>query len=496
MMLFLPILIPLISIILLIASRHRLKLQQWLSIVSVLAQLIIALTIFFNLSETGHLVAQAGSWPAPYGITFVADYTSAILLIAVSLIAVAAIIYSIGFVDQVRQRGGLFVLFQGLLTGVYGSLLTGDIFNLYVWFEVMVISSFVLITLGAEKQQLRASVKYLVMNLIGSMLFVAAIGLLYSQLGTLNMADIAYKLRSEAIPPLVNSAIMLFFIAFGIKAAVFPFFFWLPASYPTPPIAITAFFGATLTKVGVYVMLRFYSLFAQLDAPFWQPVIFVVAGLTMVFGVLMAASSYDIRKILSFHIISQIGYMLMGIGLFSVIGLAGAIFFIVHNMFSKTATFMAGGLIYLYKGTYDLKKLGWVYKTKPFLAFLFLIPALSLAGIPPTPGFFGKFFLLYAGFEGAHWTITIVALVVSILTLFSMVKIWNEAMWKPEVESANLSVKSVRPAAWVGTVIAVVFTLLLGLTVGFTYDYFAQAGQQLIDPMNYIKAVLPELIAK
>jgi multicomponent Na+:H+ antiporter subunit D len=210
----------------------------------------------------------------------------------------------------------------------------------------------------------------------------------------------------------------------------------------------------------------------------------------------MAASSYDIRKILSFHIISQIGYMLMGIGLFSVIGLAGAIFFIVHNMFSKTATFMAGGLIYLYKGTYDLKKLGWVYKTKPFLAFLFLIPALSLAGIPPTPGFFGKFFLLYAGFEGAHWTITIVALVVSILTLFSMVKIWNEAMWKPEVESANLSVKSVRPAAWVGTVIAVVFTLLLGLTVGFTYDYFAQAGQQLIDPMNYIKAVLPELIAK
>ncbi len=495
-MLFLPILISLVSIILLIACRHRLKCQQWISLLAIVAQLVAAFSIFLKLNETGHLVAQAGSWPAPYGITFVADYTSAMLLIAVGLVSLAAIIYSIGFVDEVRQRGGLFVLFQGLLTGVYGSLLTGDIFNLYVWFEVMVISSFVLITLGAEKQQLRASVKYLVMNLIGSMLFVAAIGLLYSQLGTLNMADIAFKLRAQAIPPLVNSAIMLFFIAFGIKAAVFPFFFWLPASYPRAPIAITAFFGATLTKVGVYVMMRFYSLFAQLDIAFWQPVIFIVAGLTMLFGVLMAASSYDIRKILSFHIISQIGYMLMGIGLFSVIGLAGAIFFIVHNMFSKTATFMAGGLIYLYKGTYDLKKLGWIYKTKPFLAFLFLVPALSLAGIPPTPGFFGKFFLLYAGFEGGHWTITIVALVVSILTLFSMVKIWNEAMWKPELESDKLKVKSVRPAAWMGTVLVVVFTLLLGLTVGFTYEYFVMAAQQLIDPMNYIKAVLPDLVLK
>ncbi|HOI31923.1 MAG: proton-conducting transporter membrane subunit [Bacteroidales bacterium] len=492
MMLFLPVLIPLISIVLLIGFRHSLKYQQGLSIVSVFAQLFAAVSILLKLSGNGHLVAQAGGWPAPFGIGFVADYTSGLLLLAVSLVAIGSVIYSIGFVDFDRQKNGLFLLYQGLLAGVNGALLTGDIFNLYVWFEVMVISSFVLITLGSEKLQLRASVKYLVMNLIGSMLFVAAIGLLYSQMGTLNMADLAYKVRLQPAPPLVNSAIMLFFIAFGIKAAVFPFFFWLPASYPTPPIAVTAFFGATLTKVGVYVMLRFYSMFAQLDVAFWQPVIFVVAGLTMVFGVLMAASSYDIRKILSFHIVSQIGYMLMGIGLFSVVGLAGAILFIVHNMFSKTATFMAGGLIYLYKGSYDLKKLGWIYKTKPLLAFLFLIPALSLAGIPPTPGFFGKFLLLYAGFDGAHWSITIVALVVSILTLFSMVKIWNEAMWKPEKITADLVAKKVHPAAWMGTFIVVLLTLFLGLTIGYTYDYFAEAARQLLDPMSYIKAVLPE----
>ncbi len=491
MILFLPILIPLLTIILLLIARKKLAYQHILSVLSVVAQLIVALSIFNKLGESTILVAQAGGWPAPYGISFLADYTATILLIAVALLALPVVIYSIGFIDKVRQQGGLFVLYQGLILGVNGAFLTADIFNLYVWFEVMLISSFVLITLGAAKQQLRGSVKYLIMNLLGSSLFVAAIGLTYSQLGTLNMADIADKIMKQDSTPLLNSAIMLFFIAFGIKAAVFPFFFWLPASYPTPPIAITAFFGATLTKVGVYVILRFYSLFANMDQAFWQPIIFIVAGLTMLFGVLMAASSYDIRKILSFHIISQIGYMLMGIGLFSVIGLAGALFFIVHNMFSKTAAFMAAGLIKRFKGSYDLNMLGGLYKSKPILAFLFLIPALSLAGIPPTSGFFGKLFLVMGGFQSGEWVITIVAIVVSILTLFSMIKIWNEAVWKPAEEKAvEPSNQKLNPLMIAASFAMTVFTLFLGLTVFWTFDSFTEAAAQLLNPQLYIDAVL------
>lgn len=492
MLLFLPLLIPLLTIILLLANTKNLRYQHFMSVSSVVAQLIVAVFILKKLSVSKHLVAQVGAWEAPAGITFLADYTSGILLLAVALIAVISIFYSIGFVDNVRQKGGLFILYQGLLLGVNGSFLTADIFNLYVWFEVMLISSFVLITLGAAKQQLRGSVKYLVMNLIGSSLFLAAIGLIYSQLGTLNMADIALKLQQNGSTPLINSALMLFFIAFGIKAAVFPFFFWLPASYPTPPIAITAFFGATLTKVGVYVMLRFYSLFAYINEPYWQPVIYVIAGLTMVFGALMAASSYDIRKILSFHIISQIGYMLMGIGLYSVIGLAGALFFVVHNMFSKTATFMAAGLIRQFQGSYDLKKLGGLYKARPLLAFLFLIPALSLAGIPPTSGFFGKLFLIYAGFDAKDWTITIVALLVSIITLFSMIKIWNEAAWKPALQTSDMEKVNgkVNPIAFSASIAITVLTLSLGLTVVWTFDYFTEAARQLLDNQSYIDAVL------
>jgi multicomponent Na+:H+ antiporter subunit D len=491
MMLFWPVFLPLLTIVLLLFCRRRLNWQYAVSLSSALAQIIAAFSVLQIVHAKGIITAQAGGWPAPFGITFVADMTSALLLMAVSLVALVSLIYSIGFIDRGRQLGGIFILFQGLLMGVNGAFLTGDIFNLYVWFEVMIISSFVLITFGSENQQLRASVKYLVMNLIGSAFFVAAIGLLYGQLGTLNMADIALKIQSAEVPPLFKSTMMLFFIAFGIKAAVFPFFFWLPASYPTPPIAVTAFFGATLTKVGIYVILRFYSLFGQVEGAFWQPIFFWIAGLTMVFGVLMAASAYDIRKILSFHIISQIGYMVMGIALFSVMGLAGALFFVIHNIFSKTAAFMAGGLIYIHKGSYDLKKIGWIYKSKPLLTFLFLIPALSLAGLPPTPGFWGKLFLILAAFEGRHWAIAATAVLVSLLTLFSMIKIWNEAMWKPDANGEFASVSVPAPAlVWWAAALITLLVLILGLFIGPLYPFFEKAALQLLEPDFYIQAVL------
>jgi multicomponent Na+:H+ antiporter subunit D len=312
-------------------------------------------------------------------------------------------------------------------------------------------------------------------------------------MGTLNMADIALKLRETEQTGLINSSLMLFFIAFGIKAALFPFFFWLPASYPTPPVAITAFFAATLTKVGVYVIIRFYSLFVVTDLASWQIIVLIIAGITMVSGVLMAASAYDIRRILSFHIISQIGYMIMGLGFATVIGLGGAIYFIVHNMLSKTATFLAGGLIYKFRGSYDLKQTGWIYKDKPLLAFLFIIPALSLAGIPPTPGFFGKLFLIYGGFQIGAWKITAVAIVVSIITLFSMIKIWNEAFWKKLPDESEARNKNRLPAASLWSTLAMVIIILaFGLSTGYLADYFFEAGRQLLDADLYINTVLKQ----
>lgn len=493
MTVLIPVIIPLSAIVLLIATRRWLIAQYIISMISMTVLVINALSLLTTLQLKGYLTYQASGWPAPFGITLIADQFSAIMLLAVAVVGWLVMMYAIGFVDAARKKAGFFILVQGLFAGVNGALVTGDLFNLYVWFEVMIMASFVLITHGAEKQQLRGAVKYVVLNLIGSVFLVSTIGLVYSKTGTLNMAHLAMMIQQQDVSELMNSYLMLFFIAFGIKAAVFPFFFWLPASYPTPPIAITAFFSATLTKVGVYTIIRFYSLYVDHDGFAWKEIILWMAAATMIFGVLMAASSFDFRKILSFHIISQIGYMIMGLGIFTINSLAGAVFFVVHNMFSKTAAFMAAGLVYKLRGTYELKDSGWVYKDKPLFALLFFLPALSLAGLPPTSGFFGKLFLILAGFESEDWAITITALVVSIFTLFSMVKIWNEVYWKKPAEHTVLSHQPVKvnllPVA--ATVAIVLLMLLPGVFAGSLFGYFSRAAAQLMDVESYIKAVFP-----
>jgi len=488
MMLVLPILLPLFFMVVLIFTRRWLAFQQHFSLLATVILTLFSVVLLIDVQQNGIATMQVGSWIAPYGITLVADLLSAIMLVTVAFVAVVIMIYSPGFIDKGRQSAGYYPLVFGLLMGVNGAFITGDIFNLYVWYEVMLTSSFVLIALGGSAEQLRGSIKYVTISFVASIFFVAAIGILYGLTGTLNMADLAHKLRTTESIPYINGALMLFFIAFSVKSALFPFFFWLPASYHTPPVAITALFAGTLTKVGVYTMFRFYSLFIVENLIFWKTFIIVIAGLTMTIGVLMAASQHDIRKILSFHIISQVGYMVMGLGIFTVSGIAGAIYFTVHNMLSKTNAFLAGGLVYQRSGSYDLKHLGGLYKASPLLALLFFIPAMSLAGIPPLPGFFGKFFLIKGGFEASDYFITGVAILVGLFTLFSMVKIWNEAYWKKEPEEIKNGKVSRRAIA--ATTLLAVAVILLGVFAGPLSVIAIEAANQVVFPEFYINAVL------
>ena len=489
MILVLPIILPLLFMVVLMFTRHWLAFQQGFSIFASIMLTFVSFLILVDVQQNGIMAMQPGSWDAPFGITLVADLFSAIMMLTTSFVSIVVMIYSPGFIDKERQTAGYYPLVFGLLMGVNGAFITGDLFNLYVWYEVMLTSSFVLIALGGSAEQLRGSIKYVTINFVASIFFVSAIGILYGQVGTLNMADLANKMRSWDDSTYVNSALMLFFIAFSVKSALVPFFFWLPASYHTPPIAITALFAGTLTKVGVYTMFRFYSLFAVFDQQFWQIFILTLAGLTMFIGVLMAASQFDIRKILSFHIISQVGYMVMGLGIFTVSGIAGAIYFTVHNMLSKTNTFLAGGLVYQRSGSYDLKYLGGLYKASPFIALLFFVPAMSLAGIPPLPGFFGKFFLIKGGFEAQQYFITGVAILTGLFTLFSMVKIWNEAYWKKEPDGVKTDMK-VHPSTTIATTLLAVAVIMLGVFAGPVIDICMQAGEQIVNPQMYISAVL------
>jgi len=315
----------------------------------------------------------------------------------------------------------------------------------------------------------------------------------------LNMADLARKLSDVAESGLVTTLALLFLVAFGIKAAVFPLFFWLPASYHTPPVAVSAIFAGLLTKVGVYALIRVFTLLFVQDVNFTHTLILVISGLTMVTGVLGAMVQSEFRRILSFHIISQIGYMILGLGLFSPAGLAGSVFYIVHHIIVKTNLFLVSGVAHRLRGTYELKRLGGLYHASPILSILFLIPALSLAGVPPLSGFFAKLSLVGPGLEAQQYAIVATALGVSLLTLFSMTKIWAEAFWRETAKGSgrqDAATASEPNARWslllLPIALLATLTVALGLGAGPTFTLATRAGEELMNPAGYIHAVLGE----
>ena len=498
--LVLPILIPLFTAILcLLASRSR-KLQRILALGGGLILLGASVHLLQLVSGQGIQAVQIGGWPAPYGITLVADLLSAIMIVLAGIIGLAGLVFSLLTIDRGRESFGYYALFHILLTGVCGAFLTGDIFNLYVWFEVMLIASFVLLALGGERPQMEGAIKYMALNLMSSAFFLAAVGILYGLAGTLNMADLAQKLQHSSHPGLVTTVSMLFLAAFGIKAAVFPMFFWLPASYHVPPVAVSAVFAGLLTKVGVYALIRVFTLIFRQDVAYTHTLILIVAALTMVTGVLGAAAQNEFRRILSFHIVSQIGYMIMGLGLLTPWGLAGSVLYLTHHIIVKTNLFLVSGWVQHVFGSGELKLLGGVYRSHPLAAVLFLVPAMSLAGLPPLSGFFAKLTLIKAGLEVEQYAMVATALVVGLLTMFSMTKIWAEVFWKPrpasgaEAHDGNTPAGRRRAQTARSLLLPIAVLSAVTITIGIGVEWFTalslRASEQLLDTSGYIQAVL------
>jgi len=491
-----PIIIPLLAALLALLAWHWRQVQRLIALAATSVHLVCGASLLSAVAEHGIQSTQMGNWPAPFGITIVADQFSAIMVFLAGFMGLAVVCYSIASIDRGRESFGYYPFLLILLMGVCGAFLTGDLFNLYVWFEVMLMASFVLLALGGGRDQMEGAIKYVTLNLVSSAFFLAGAGILYGLAGTLNMADLAVKLRSTTQYELVTAVGMLFFIAFGIKAAAFPLFFWLPASYHTPPVAISAIFSGLLTKVGVYSLIRTFTLLFAGDAGYTHNLILVIAGLTMVTGVLGAVAQYDFRRLLAFHIVSQIGYLLMGLGLLTAAALAGAVYFMIHVIISKAALFLVSGIVYRYAGSYDLKKLGGFSESHPWLAILFIIPALSLAGIPPLSGFFAKLALIQAGLQIEQYAIVAAALAVSILTLFSMTKIWAEVFWKEPPDASKSDTPRGAPAPLAAALLfgpialMAAVIVIIGIGAESVFALAARAAEQLMDPAEYVQAVL------
>ncbi|MBN1447719.1 MAG: Na+/H+ antiporter subunit D [Bacteroidetes bacterium] len=498
LLIVLPVLLPLLTGVGTLLLRSSTRIQHVVSITGSAGFLASAILLLVRLRDGGILAVQLGNWPAPFGITFVADLFSALMVLLTAVIGFTVALYSIAAIDLPRIRYGYHPLLHFLLMGVSGAFLTGDMFNLYVWFEVMLIASFVLLVLGGEKAQFAGAVKYVTVNLLASMLFLIGAGVLYGKTGTLNFADLAFKLAQNPEPALVNTSAILFLVAFGIKAAVFPFFFWLPDSYHVPPAAVTALFSGLLTKVGVYALMRTFSMIFIHDMDFTGPLFLVLAGLTMVIGVFGAVAQGEMKRLLSFHIVSQIGYALMGLGIFTQLALSGAIYFTLHVAIAKAALFFVVGYVARRRGHTNLARLGGLLRESPLVAVLFLLAALSLAGLPPFSGFFAKFTLIKAGLEASQYAIVAVALLVSMMTLFSMTKIWNEAFWKDAPERMDTDARVPAPYLQAGDkwlyilpiILLVGITIVMGLAAEPILQMTGRAAEQLLDPAPYIRQVL------
>lgn len=482
-----PILLPMLTAALCLLAWKSVRVQRWLGVAGSAALLASALALFAEVHGRGIAVSHAGEWAAPFGITLAADLLGALMVVLGGIVGLLVAVYSLGSIDEGRERFGFHPLVQILLMGVCGAFLTGDLFNLYVWFEVLLMASFVLTALGGERAQMEGAIKYVTLNLVSSAVFLAALGLLYGLTHSLNMADVSLRLAKLNYPALENLLAVLFFIAFGIKAAVFPLFFWLPASYHTMPVSVSALFAGLLTKVGVYALIRVFTLVFRDDVEFIKELMLVVACLTMAVGVLGAVAQMEMRRILSFHIVSQIGYMIIGLALMTPLALAGTVFYLAHHIIVKTNLFLVSGAVARATGSFELKKVGGLYAAQPGLALLFLIPALSLAGIPPLSGFWGKYILVKAGLESGQVVLVVAALAVSVFTMISMMKIWSEAFWKPH----PLGLTPAPVGLLNGPIAAMAaMTLLIGFGVEPMMQLAQRSAQQLLDPQNYIQAVL------
>lgn len=490
-LLLFPIIIPLLFATILMIFPKRLKLQRMIAAIGAGVTLLSALVLLVKVNADGVQAVTLGSWPAPFGISMVSDPLSALLVVTTSLITLFVVFYSFPTIGVKREQSYYYPAVIFLMVGVNGAFTTGDIFNLFVFVEVLLMASYTLIVHGGERPQLRESIKYLLVNIISSALFVAAVAFLYSVTGTLNMADLAVKIPQIEETGILTVIAVMFLVVFGFKAAIFPLYFWLPGSYYAPPIPILALFGALLTKVGVYAIMRTYTLFFTMNIGFTHELLGIVAILTILAGCVGALAYFDVKKIIIYNIIIAVGVILFGVAQLNQPGVEGSIFYLLHDMMIKAALFFLVGIVAVLFGTTDLRKMGGLIKTYPVLGWIYLVTAFGLAGIPPLSGFPGKLLIVQGGFEGPQFWGSIVILATSLIVLLSAVRIFIYAFWGEPVETVPLK-KSVFNQMFIPTVILVAITVVFGVGAELFMPFISGAGEVLLNPSIYIDAVLKE----
>lgn len=520
-MISLLLVVPLVAGVLSLMFIKNRPLCRLIGTTSFVANLVLA--VFFLLQAHTNapgfdvLVSQSGSWPAPWGISLVFDHLSGLMILATSIVGLGTYIYGFSMLPENIEARYYHPLTQFIVLGVTLSFMTGDVFNLFVAFEVMLMASYALLTLGSTKKQLAHAYKYVLLNLLASTIFVMGAGMIYGMTGTLNMADLARMANESAlyekftlagmdataaglkpVPPGFTALAVLMLMVFATKAAVFPLWFWLPDTYWTAPAPILAFFGGVLTKVGVYAIARLFSLiFIPADsfdgAPVLSNILLIGAGCTMVMGAFGALAYDQVRRILCMALIASVGYMIFGAALNTASSLAGTVFYMTQSMIVTAVMFMCCGLMEKHAGSDDLTRIGGLLKKDTYLGVVTFIAAMSLAGLPPLSGFFGKLLIVREGWMDGQTIVTIASLVAGALTILAVLRVWGLGMWGPSdaaTESDPSQVRREQRPAYAAITGLTAVAVLMGFVAQPLMNYSEQAGIQLASPNAYIEAVL------
>ncbi len=497
-----PSLITMLGGALCLMLRKNTDLQPKLGMALLGALVLASLALLIRVLEHGVITMVMGNWLPPFGIAVTADALGATLTFIGSIVAFCAGLFGMKTVNSSGRRYGFYPFLLLLMTGVCGSFLTADLFNLYVWFEVLLISSYGLLVLGNDRIQLDGAVKYGVLNLVGTNLFLIATGLIYGIFGTLNMADIALKVSEMENPASGTLATVaaLFFLAFAMKAAAFPVNFWLPASYHTPNIVVSAVFAGLLTKVGVYALIRIFIVILPASREYMADVIGLVAILTLITGALGALAQSEVRRLLGFLVIAGIGSMIAGLAVGTTLSIAGAIFYAVHSIIVMTALYLAAGIMHMMDGSYNLRQLGGLYQRNIAFAGVFLVLALAISGLPPFSGFWPKVMLVDAAFKDGRFWLGAAILVSGFLTTLAMGRVWIYAFWRggPEGTADGQSVAVTAAsedqlaggAVWLPLGVLTALVIYFGLQPEWMIELATRGASGVVDPLGYFRSVL------
>ena len=492
-----PVVIPLLAAALLIMFRRAVMLHPYFAVLALLGNGAAGVMLLWRVREEGPLAMTMGNWLPPFGITFVADMLGVILTVTATIAVLAVALFAMGDSTARERRFGFYPLLMGVLVGVNGSFLTGDIFNPYVWFEVFLISSFGLIVMGGEPRQLDGAVKYCFLNLIATTLFLIATGFLYGVYGTLNMADISQIVTGTEFTGSLMIISGLYLVAFSMKAAAFPLYFWLPASYHTPKIVVSALFAGLLTKVGIYALLRVFTIVLPPALDSWVMQALLYAGIaSMVVGALGAVVQTDLRRLFSYLLVASIGFMMVGLSLATEEAFSATIYYMVHSMLVMTALFLISGVVFRYRGSLDLRVLSGVNKDLPFLSLMFLVLVFMASGFPPFSGFWPKLVLIGETVKVENYAGTAAILFSSFLSVIALGRAFAFGFWRPVVVEAEplvavqkgLLTKFTR-LQYVPVLLLVLLAIAIGVLPQYLFDLTGMGAKGLMNPAPYISAV-------